>query len=222
MWIRKCQNSSQRPSPAIGYLVRISDPSAEATKNTEPSVTRSQNKRRCQKHPQPESAESDPSDSESEFDEIPECQSFDIDEVERRVLSTFRQSNQIPKYLDENMDVRRSDGSDTNLPDGKSSDDAEPENTGNETETDVEPELTSSSKKTARSKDNLTRHSQRQSKPVTRLTYDKPGHSMDEPVTIVHHGMVIQLNLNPQATDGSTDRDSTPTRKAPLKNHTIR
>ena len=221
----------------IGYLVRISDPSAQTTKHTEPSVTRSQNKRRSRRHHLPESADSGPSDSGSEFDEIPGYPSFDIDEVERHVLSTYRQSNQIPKATEENMDVTRSgqsdadlpeqsdadlpEQSDADLPDEKSSDESEPENTGNETET--EPELTSSSKRDARNKDNLTtRHSQRQNKPVIHLTYDKPGHSMDEPVTIVHHGMVIQLNLNPQITDSSTGLGPTPARKAPLRKHRIR
>lgn len=73
------------------------------------------------------------------FDEIPGYQSFAIDEVERHVLSTHRQSNQIPKSTDENGDVTRSgesdadlpEQSDTDLPDEKSSDDTEPENTGN-------------------------------------------------------------------------------------------
>lgn len=212
----------------IGYLVRMPEHSAQPTKTTEPSVTRLQNKRRSQRHHLPESADSGPSDSESELDEIPGYPSFDIDEVERHVLSTYRQSNQIPKATEENMDVTRSgesdtdlpEQSDTDLPDEKSSDESEPENTGRETKT--EQEQTSYSKRDATNKDNLTtRHSQRQNKPVIRLTYDKPGHSMDEPVTIVHHGMVIQLNLNPQ-TDSSTDRGSTPVRKAPLRKHRIR
>lgn len=214
----------------IGYLVRMTDSSAQTNKSTEPTVTRSQNLRKGHKHPQPEPAASGSSDSESEFDETTGYQPFDIDEVERCVLSTHRQSNQIPKTTDENMDVTRSDESDTDLPEqsdaelpeGKSSDDTEPENTGDETETYAEQELTSSSKKDARGKDNPTRQSQRQNKPVIRLTYDKPGHSMDEPVTIVHHGMVIQLNLNPQVTDSSKERSLTPTRKTSLKKHRIR
>ncbi|KAG8011039.1 Ephrin type-A receptor 7 [Nibea albiflora] len=40
------------------------------------------------------------------------------------------------------------------------------------------------------------RKSQREPKPVRRLTYDKPGYPSSEPVTIVHHGMVIQLKLD--------------------------
>lgn len=37
----------------------------------------------------------------------------------------------------------------------------------------------------------------RKPKPPMRLTYEKPGHPFCEPVTIMHHGMVIQLKLNP-------------------------
>ena len=123
--------------------------------------------------------------------------------------------------LPEQSDADLPEQSDTDLPDEKSSDESEPENTGKESE--AEQELTSSSKRDARNKDDLTtRHSQRQNKPVIRLTYDKPGHSMDEPVTIVHHGMVIQLNLNTPAADRSTDRGSTPARKTPLRKHRIR
>ncbi|KAK0147303.1 hypothetical protein N1851_013277 [Merluccius polli] len=106
----------------IGYLVRMPHSAAKATKNTEPSVTRSQTIRKRQKNPQPESADSGPSDSESEFDEIPGCQSFDIDEVGRHVLSTYRQSNQISKSTDENMDVTRSGESDADLPDESDAD----------------------------------------------------------------------------------------------------
>lgn len=40
------------------------------------------------------------------------------------------------------------------------------------------------------------RKSQREPKPARRLTYDKPGYPSSEPVTIVHHGMVIQLKLD--------------------------
>lgn len=92
-----------------------------------------------------------------------------------------------------------------------------------ENDTDAEPEVTSSSKKSARNDVNLTRCSQRQSKPVIRLTYDKPGHSMDEPVTIVHHGMVIQLDLSPQITGGSSKhKDCTPSKKSQPKTHRVR
>ncbi len=53
------------------------------------------------------------------------------------------------------------------------------------------------------------RKSQREKKPAIRLTYDQPGHSTEEPVTIVHQGMVIQLNLSSQ------DREV----KTPVKNY---
>lgn len=56
------------------------------------------------------------------------------------------------------------------------------------------------SAKSARSeneKSSTGQKSQREPKPVMRLTYDKPGYPSSEPVTIMHHGMVIQLKLNP-------------------------
>lgn len=48
------------------------------------------------------------------------------------------------------------------------------------------------------------RRCKRETKPVIRLTYDQPGHSTEEPVTIAHHGMVIQLNLTSQNKDVET------------------
>lgn len=41
------------------------------------------------------------------------------------------------------------------------------------------------------------RKSLRKPKPSVRFTYEKPGQPSCEPVTIMHHGMVIQLKLNP-------------------------
>ncbi|MED6259801.1 hypothetical protein ATANTOWER_032004 [Ataeniobius toweri] len=47
------------------------------------------------------------------------------------------------------------------------------------------------------------RKSAREVKPVICLTYDKLGTQAEEPVTIVHQGMVIQLNL------GTRDKSNT-------------
>ena len=45
------------------------------------------------------------------------------------------------------------------------------------------------------------RKSLRKPKPSMRFTYERPGHPSCEPVTIMHHGMVIQLKLNPPNQD---------------------
>lgn len=42
----------------------------------------------------------------------------------------------------------------------------------------------------------VTRKSHREPKPVIKLTYDEPGNPSNKPVTIMHHGMVIQFKLN--------------------------
>ncbi|CAJ1086728.1 uncharacterized protein LOC115570093 [Xyrichtys novacula] len=49
--------------------------------------------------------------------------------------------------------------------------------------------------------------STRKPKPPMRFTYEKPGHPSSEPVTIMHHGMVIQLKLH------SPNRDHKPRKK---------
>lgn len=41
------------------------------------------------------------------------------------------------------------------------------------------------------------RKSTRERKPVLRFTYDQPGNPTEESVTIVHQGMIIQLDLGP-------------------------
>lgn len=153
----------------------------------------------------------DYSDSESELEVAPEHDSIDMDEVERRVLSTRRPSAQIHEAPKENSESIESPTSDS---DGQTPDDQDLEESENDSE--AEPEVTLPLDRSVTSDNdlndnNLTRHSQRQHKPVIRLTYDKPGHAIDEPVTIVHHGMVIQLELSPKiASSSSKHKDCTP------------
>ncbi|KAK0136928.1 Paraneoplastic antigen Ma2 [Merluccius polli] len=52
------------------------------------------------------------------------------------------------------------------------------------------------------------RKSLRKPKPSMRFTYEKPGHPSCEPVTIMHHGMVIQLKLNPPNQDNESRKKS--------------
>lgn len=52
------------------------------------------------------------------------------------------------------------------------------------------------------------RTSLRKPKPPIRFTYEEPGHPSFEPVTIMHHGMVIQLKMNPP------DQDNKPRKKS--------
>lgn len=192
----------------IGYLVRMPDVQDKTEKAVHPHVTRSQSNNKHQRLKQ--FVPDDYSNSESDWEVGPQHDSIDMDEVERRVLSTHRPSAQIHEAQEENSEDIESQTSDLDLPD-KDSEDSENDASDND--------LSDNNL----SDKNLSRHSQRQSKPVIRLTYDKPGHSLDKPVTIVHHGMVIQLDLSPKIADSSSKyKVGTPSKKPKFKPHRVR
>ncbi|XP_034038171.1 uncharacterized protein LOC117532037 [Thalassophryne amazonica] len=79
--------------------------------------------------------------------------------------------------------------------------------------TQVRSERSVKSTRNGSEKSSAVRRSQREPKPAIRLTYDKPGYPSSEPVTIMHHGMVIQLKLNPPDQTGPELRQNPRTSK---------
>ncbi|CAK6960608.1 paraneoplastic antigen Ma2-like [Scomber scombrus] len=148
--------------------------------------------------------------SDSELEDVHECQLVDTDEVRRYSSIPYQYSENRTHSADENSDLSESE-SELALHSDESPDDTalhESENEDVQTEdhaedTDVEAEAHTTPSSPVRNTP-TTRKSQRERKPTIRLTYDQPGRSTEEPVTIVHKGMVIQLNLSPQERDVST------------------
>ncbi|XP_060758474.1 uncharacterized protein LOC132869142 [Neoarius graeffei] len=199
----------------IGYLVRMPNPSLNTESIRKPPVTRMQDAHRRQKPHLPLDQWSHVSScSESEFEDVHECQFLDVDEV-RRVISTPRHQsgNHSPSEY-ENSELSESEPEleqheeSTKDVASHQSENEEVHPSDTAEDTDVEPRAHARHNYTMNDMPRI-RKSQREKKPAIRLTYDKPGHSTEEPVTIVHHGMVIQLTLSSQ------DREV----KTPVKNY---
>lgn len=102
----------------------------------------------------------------------------------------------------------------SSAPDSSPTEDEEQQTLGSVSETCVEQRAHTSKRADNCTKTPMIRRSQRETKPVIRLTYDQPGKPTEEPVTIVHHGMVIQLNLNSQSKDiGLSAKTANPSKK---------
>lgn len=164
----------------IGYLVRLPE-NTQPTERVKPPVTRQRQRRKSENDSKSEQSNSE-SDSEYEYAyEYPHH-----GQARRRVLRP-------EESMSDNTNSENS--SSESEPENELSDNDQNESEHsnvaieiNEEETDVETNVPSP----------RVRKSTREVKPVIRLTYDKSGAQTEEPVTIVHQGMVIQLNLSPQ------------------------
>ncbi|XP_054862844.1 uncharacterized protein LOC129347938 [Amphiprion ocellaris] len=219
----------------IGYLVRMSDSPDEAGPIRSP-VTRSKRIRQSQKITQPSHpAENVTPSSDSEFETAPIPWNFDVDEVRRQLEmpsqnpgeDESRDSSEEDESLqEESSEVQEnqpvieteSEGSSESFAPSRADSDVQETNNDTAEEQDLERGASSPSSSRARSEGSYksdryrskelspVRKSQREPKPPMRFTYDKPGSPSSEPVTIMHHGMVIQLKLNPPNKVSSTPR----------------
>lgn len=194
----------------IGYLVRMPNSSKNTDPVRKPPVTRLQVAQHRRRHLPPEQCPNDMSDcSESEFEEAHECRSFDVDEVREIIANPCHQPSNLSPSEDENSELSENESEPEPQLEESANEIASHQSDSEEIDdTDVEPKAYTRRNRTMR--DNAkVRKSQREKKPAIRLTYDQPGHPAEEPVTIVHQGMVIQLNLS------SPDREV----KNPVKNY---
>lgn len=176
----------------IGYLVRIPD-NSEQTERVRPLVTRRQHALRHRTGALNNQTSDISANSESEHEYVHEYPTNDSDNVRRQVpIPDIPNTEPIPSENPESEPELEDEQSESSQEEECQPSNVESDN--NEMTEDTEVELrTHTSPK--------TRKSTRGVKPVIRLTYDKPGTQTEEPVTIVHHGMIIQLNL--------TNRDNT-------------
>uniref|UniRef100_A0A672FVX5 Gypsy retrotransposon integrase-like protein 1 n=1 Tax=Salarias fasciatus TaxID=181472 RepID=A0A672FVX5_SALFA len=209
----------------IGYLVRMSDPPEEEEPVRRP-VTRSLRNRQNQRTTQPTQTEDDTASSDSELETAHVPWEFDADEVRRQLNKqnpdpneneSSKSSEEDGSSQEENPDMPENQPTEEseNEESSESSTPSEVDSEVQETnasaeEQDSEGGATSPSSGRARNdrshessrrkhkQCSPVRKSHRESKPPMRFTYDKPGYPSSEPVTIMHHGMVIQLKLNPQ------------------------
>lgn len=200
----------------IGYLVRMPNPSKNTDPVRKPPVTRLQDAQHRRRHLPPEQCRDDISDySESEFEEVHECRSFDVDEGREVIVNPCHQPGNPSPSEDEKSELSENESEpepqleeSANEIASHQSDNEEVQSSEAIDDTDVEPRAYTRRNRTMRDNANV-RKSQREKKPAIRLTYDQPGRPTEEPVTIVHQGMVIQLNLS------SPDREV----KNPVKNY---
>nr|XP_054597198.1 uncharacterized protein LOC129163469 [Nothobranchius furzeri] len=172
----------------IGYLVRINSVPPERVRTP---VARSRHANRRLIRDQEDRLSDVLPDSESENEYVYKYPTINSDHVQRHEVRPDRPNTE--PLLSDNSP---SSESEQELEEGPSEssheEECQPSNVGGDTSdtaADTEEELET----TIRPK---TRKSKREVKPVIRLTYDKPGKQSEEPVTIVHQGMVIQLNLS--------------------------
>lgn len=203
----------------IGYMVKMSNPPDDAGPRRIP-VTRSQRTRKSPRiKPTVAVEESDSVSSDAEFETIHTPKEFEVNDIMRRLASlnqnsgenedseTFEEASVEAVEIQPVAETESKASFNDDTPPMMDSD-AQETTYDSEDEQGVEGGASSSlssrarCKKTATSvrgeseKSSAVRKSQR-TKPTMRLTYDKPGCSFSEPVTIIHHGMVIQLKLNP-------------------------
>ncbi|XP_056437540.1 uncharacterized protein LOC130374637 [Gadus chalcogrammus] len=217
----------------IGYMVRLSNQSDDTNSARRP-VTRAQLTR---KHLSTKSEESDTESSGSEFETVHNPPDFDVDEVRKR-LNMINQpvedeqsqsSEESENSEEENCEAAENQQlTETEYeepPEGA----ARPlshsyvQETYTESAEDLQDSEEGASSpllnrarrdkaaKSARSeseRSSTIRKSLRKPKPSMRFTYERPGHPSCEPVTIMHHGMVIQLKLNPPNQDNESRKKS--------------
>lgn len=204
----------------IGYMVRMSNPLDDKELIRRP-VTRAQLTR--QRQPTTKSTdpveESDTESSGSEFETVHNKPDFDVDEVQRQLAAENQRSEEENCEAADNQQLTETEYEELSEGVEPTESDSDVQETNNDTveEQDVEGRASSplsnrsnKSSKHPRSEtdgSSTVRKSLRKPKPTVRLTYEKPGHQSCEPVTIMHHGMVIQLKLNPP------DQDTEPRKK---------
>ncbi|XP_024146840.2 uncharacterized protein LOC112157953 [Oryzias melastigma] len=161
----------------IGYLVRLPE-TTPTTKRVEPPVTRRQRRRK------ESSSKSDNSNScsDSEYEYL--CESFQNYQVPRLVQRHDIPTSDNANSEDSSFEVESEHA--LSEDDAKESEPSNAEQDITEGDTEVETDVPTP----------RLRKSNWKKQPVIRLTYDQPGNQTEEPVTIVHHGMVIQLNLS--------------------------
>ncbi|CAI5660481.1 unnamed protein product [Oreochromis niloticus] len=174
----------------IGYLVRIADNSVSPERVRTP-VTRRRHASRRQIRDQEARLSDVLPDSESENEYVYKYPTITSDHIQRHEVRPDRPNTE--PLLSDNSP---SSESEPELEEGPSEssheEECQPSNVEGDTSdtaADTEMELRTPTRP-------KTRKSKREVKPVIRLTYDKPGTQSEEPVTIVHQGMVIQLNLS--------------------------
>ncbi|CAI5660368.1 unnamed protein product [Oreochromis niloticus] len=174
----------------ICYLVRIADNSVSPERVRTPVTRRSHASRRQIRDQEDRLSDVLP-DSESENEYVYKYPTITSDHIQRHEFRPNRPNTEpLPS------DNSPSSESEPELEEGPSEssheEECQPSNVEGDTSdtaADTEVELgTPTRPKTQKSKQEV--------KPVIWLTYDKPGTQSEEPVTIVHQGMVIQLNLS--------------------------
>lgn len=217
----------------IGYMVRMFNPSDDAISVRRP-VTRTQ---RTQKRQPTKSEESDTESSGSEFETVhkPPDLDFDMDEVRRRININHSVENDESENSEEDGKAEEESCEVTETQQLTETENEEPLEGAapplsysdiQETNTESVEEDSQDSEEGAKlpplqrnrrniaaereksERSSTVRTSLRKPKPPIRFTYEEPGHPSFEPVTIMHHGMVIQLKMNPP------DQDNKPRKKS--------
>lgn len=215
----------------IGYMVRMSSPSEDTNSIRRPE-TRTQ---RALKRQPIESEKSDTESSGSEFDAVRNLPDFDGDDIRGREdinhsledeesenseggkseeeSCEATESQRLTKTQYEELSevaappLSHSDIEETNTESVEETQDSDEGASSFQTNRDRCNKAATSTR--SESETSFTvRKSLRKPKPPMRFTYEKPGHPSCEPVTIMHHGMVIQLKLN------SPDQDNRPRKKS--------
>ncbi|CAI5686131.1 unnamed protein product [Oreochromis niloticus] len=200
----------------IGYMVRMPNP-ADDTGHIRRPVTRAHHAQKSQAVKPPDPVEeSDTASSDEMFESVHNPQSVGVQEVRRQLATPHQTLEEDDSSEKEHFEAAESqpvgesesenssgdaiptmleyDAQETNESMGEQEEERETSSPfSNRTRSD-------SSHKSTRNENeqfSTSRKSLRKPKPPMRLTYEKPGHPSCEPVTIMHHGMVIQLKLNP-------------------------
>lgn len=200
----------------IGYMVRMPNPSDD-TGHIKRPVTRAHRAQKSQAVKPPDPVEeSDTASSDEMFEAVHNPQSFGVQEVRRQLATPHQTSEEDDTSEEEHFEAAESQPVEESESENSSGDDTptmleyDAQET-NESMGEQEEERETSSPFSNRTRSDsshrstrneseqfsTSRKSLRKPKPPLRLTYEKPGHPSCEPVTIMHHGMVIQLKLNP-------------------------
>lgn len=202
----------------IGHMVRLCE-SAEGEEPVRRTITRAQHSRQSQtvRQSMNSEAEVDTESSDSEFETVHYHPSLDVERVRRQFVVEHQRSENDERSGGESCELAESETEHEELVESESSlSDFDPQDAnenfvgvrGSEEEADSSTTSRARIKKGSRNecRGNTVRKSLREPKPPVRLTYNKPGYPVDDPVTIMHHGMVIQLKLNPPVQGKSSVR----------------
>ncbi len=210
----------------IGYMVRMSNSLEEENPIRKP-VTRAQRTRKCQNaKPTQLVEESDTESSGSEFDLVHHATELDVDkdsessgesensEEDKGSEVEVEQQPNMEAEIEEQPENAASSLSDSDIQE-TNNESLEDDDSQDFEEGASSPLLNRTGHdKAAKSTRNenerppTARRSLRKPKPTMRFTYEKPGHPSFEPVTIMHHSMVIQLKLNPSEPNDTLRRRS--------------